>query len=107
MKYMKLIDSDGTKQKIYVEDKDGDKVQTVFENDSVLKANQADRLTDGFDITRMFRRVARINMDTVRLLAIQRKDADALAYMNYHDEAARDRMIRNYPHLFKACSGGV
>jgi hypothetical protein len=55
----------------------------------------------------MFRRVARINMDTVRLLAIQRKDADALAYMNYHDEAARDRMIRNYPHLFKACSGGV
>ena len=104
---MKIVDSDGTKQKIYVESKDGDKVQTVFENDSVLAANKADRMADGFDITRMFRRVARIDMNTVRLLAIQRKDADAMAYLNYHDEAARDRMIRNYPHLFKACSGGV
>ena len=104
---MKIVDSDGTRQKIYVEDKDGDKVQKVFENDSVLAANKTDRMSDGFDITRMFRRVARIDMNTVRLLAIQRKDADAMAYLNYHDEAARDRMIRNYPHLFKACSGGV
>ena len=61
----------------------------------------------GFDVTRSFRRVAHIDLGTVRLLAVTRNDADARAYLLHHDEAARDRMIAHYPELFKACSGGV
>lgn len=103
------IENDGSRQKVFIEGSgvDKDKVQTVFENEEVLKANHESRKETGFDITHTLRLVARINMNTVRLLAINRKDADAMAYLNYHDTDARDRMIRHYPHLFKACSGGV
>ena len=48
-----------------------------------------------------------VDLGTVRVLADVRKDADARAYLDEHDTAARDRMIRRYPDLFQACSGGV
>lgn len=88
---------DGTKEKFI----------TVGNNDAVLEANEEDRKESGFDIGHHFRRVARIDMNTVRLLAITRKDSDAIEYLNYHDANARDRMIEKYPDLFKACSGGI
>lgn len=76
-------------------------------DDDVLRANAEGRKEDGFDVTRRFRRVAHIDLGTVRVLADVRKDADARAYLDEHDTAARDRMIRRYPDLFQACSGGV
>lgn len=102
-----LTDAGDTSRKIYTVDGTREIITTVSNNDSVLQQNYEDRKEDGWDITHSFRRVAHIDMDTVRLLAIQRKDADAMAYLNYHDTDARDRMIRHYPDLFKACSGGV
>lgn len=86
---------------------DGNKIITLDNNDDVLAANYEDRKTDGFDIGHHFRRVARIDMNTVRLLAFKDKDADAIAYLNEHDTAARDRIIERYPLLFKACSGRI
>ena len=80
---------------------------TQFDASSVYELNKEQRKSDGFSIDRSWRRVAHIDMNTVKLLAHNENDADAKAYLDYHDEAARDRMIRRYPHYFKACSGGI
>ena len=106
-KEIEFTDNGDTERKIYVADGTKEKIVTVANNDDVLQANYEGRKEDGFDITRSIRRVAHIDMNTVRLLAIARKDADAVGYLYNHDTAARDRMIRHYPDLFKACSGGV
>lgn len=80
-------------------------MRTIFNNDAILRLNHEERKTDGFSIDRNFRRIAHIDMNTVRILA--QKDKDAEAYLKAHDTDARDRMIRRYPEFFKACSGGV
>lgn len=85
----------------------GDRIVHAGCDDDVLRANAEGRKEDGFDVSRRFRRVAHIDLGTVRVLADVQKDADAKAYLEEHDTAARDRMIRRYPDLFKACSGGV
>lgn len=84
-----------------------DRIIRVGDNATVLAQNAEDRKHDGFDITRSIRRVARIDMGTVRYLANVEHDADARAYLEEHDTAARDRLIERYPVFFKACSGGV
>lgn len=98
----------GDTEKTYFVRRDGqDHIVKTGCDDDVLQQNYEDRKTDGFDPTRCFRRVAHIDMGTVRILADVQHDADARAYLEAHDTAARDRMIRRYPELFKACSGGV
>lgn len=102
-----LTDAGDTERKIFVTDGKKDFIRTVGRDDDVLRKNYEDRKSDGWDLTHSFRRVAHIDLGTVRLLANVRKDADAKAYLVSHDTDARDRMIRHYPELFKACSGGV
>jgi hypothetical protein len=97
-------DSDRT---FYTVDGTKESITTVADNEDVLQQNYKGRNEDGFDSTHSIRRVAHIDLSTVRLLAIVRKDSDAMAYLHDHDTQARDRMIRHYPDLFKACSGGV
>ena len=106
-KAIEITDASDTERKIYVADGAKEKIVTIGNDDDVLQANYEGRKEDGFDLTRSIRRVAHIDMGTVHLLAIHRKDADAMAYLHHHDTDARDRMIRRYPDLFKACSGGV
>ncbi len=107
-KMFELTSAGDGERSFFVPGKGGkDRILHVGCNDDVLRANAEERKEDGFDVTRSFRRVAHIDLGTVRLLAVTRKDADARAYLLYHDEAARDRMIAHYPELFKACSGGV
>ena len=106
-KKYELTEHGDSERKIYTVDGTKEKIVTVDNNDDVLQANYEGRKEDGFDITHSIRRVAHIDMNTVRLLAIARKDSDAMGYLYNHDTAARDRMIRHYPDLFKACSGGV
>ena len=83
---------------------DKDKIITVADDTAIQQANYLDRKTDGFSLDRAIRRVARIYMPTVRLLA-HNGDIDAKSYLEYGDSAARDRMIERYPELFKTCSG--
>ena len=106
-KIFDLTDKGDSERKLYAVDGTKERIITQANNDDVLKANFEDRKTDGFDFRHNIRRVARIDMNTVRLLAYQKHDNDAIAYLNEHDTAARDRMIEHYPHLFKACSGGI
>ena len=81
-----------------------DKIINVADDTAIQQANYDDRKTDGFSLDRSIRRVARIYMPTVRLLA-HNGDIDAKSYLEYGDSAARDRMIDRYPELFKTCSG--
>ena len=106
-KIFDLTEKGDSEKKTYAIDGTKERIITQANNDDVLKANYEDRKTDGFDSGHNIRRVARIDMNTVKLLAITRKDADAISYLNNHDTDARDRMIEHYPHLFKACSGGI
>lgn len=106
-KQFDLTEAGDTERKIFVTDGKTDVIRTVGRDDDVLKQNYEERKESGWDITHSFRRVAHIDLGTVRLLANVRKDADAKAYLVNHDTDARDRMIRHYPDLFKACSGGV
>lgn len=103
-----LTDKGDTERTYYVQGKCGkDRIIKQGSDDDVLRQNYEDRKTDGFDLTHSFRRVAHIDMGTVRVLASVQHDKDAQAYLDYHDADARDRMIRRYPDLFKACSGRV
>ncbi|WP_196595311.1 hypothetical protein [Pectinatus frisingensis] len=106
-KIFDLTDKGDSERKLYAVDGAKERIITYANNDDVLQSNYEDRKTDGFDIGHHIRRVARIDMNTVRLLAYEKKDKDAAAYLEYHDTAARDRMIERYPILFKACSGGI
>lgn len=106
-KHYDLTEQGDSERKVYAVDGTKESIITTASNDEVLKQNYEERKEDGFDITHSIRRVAHIDMNTVRLLAITRKDCDAMAYLHHHDTDARDRMIRHYPDLFKACSGGV
>lgn len=102
-----LTDKGDTERTYFVHSDGVDRIVKQGSDDDVLKQNYEDRKTDGFDLMHSFRRVAHIDMGTVRILAQVQHDKDAQAYLDYHDTAARDRMIRRYPDLFKACSGGV
>lgn len=102
-----LTDKGDTERTYFVHSDGVDRIVKQGSDDDVLKQNYEDRKTDGFDLTHRFRRVAHIDMGTVRILAQVQHDKDAQAYLDDHDTAARDRMIRRYPDLFKACSGGV
>ena len=104
-----LTDHGDTAEQYYGVDNvtNNERIITAFDNSAILKLNQEARKTDGFNYDKSMRVVAHIEPHTVKLLALTHKDPDAIAYLTEHDTAARDRMIRNYPHLFKACSGGV
>jgi hypothetical protein len=102
-----LHDAEDTTEKYLATDGKNDRIVTSWDADPLLKQLKAEREEDGFDITRSFRRVAHIDMRTVKLLALTQHDPDAQAYLDYHDADARDRMIRHYPMYFKACSGRV
>lgn len=103
-----LTDKGDTERTYFVQGAGGkDRIVKQGSDDDVLRQNYEDRKTDGFDLTRSWRRVAHIDMGTVRILAQVQHDTDAQAYLDEHDTAARDRMIRRYPDLFRACSGGV
>ncbi len=107
-KHYELTDIGDTSRKILSTNGAEDRITTIFNNDSVLKQNQEDRKDDGFMMLPglgLVRRVAHIDMNTVKLLASQ-GDKNAKLYLQ-GDTDARDRMIREYPHLFKACSGRV
>lgn len=93
-------------RQFYVVEKGQEKIITVADDAPVQQANYEDRKTDGFSVDHSIRRVARIYMPTVRLLA-GRGDYDAMLYLHHSDTKARDRMINRYPILFKACSGGT
>ena len=92
-------------KQFYVVSGGKESVVTCGNDDVVQQANYEDRKNDGFSGDRSIRRVARIYMPTVRMLAAQ-GDYDAMLYLQ-GDTKARDRMINNYPLLFKACSGGT
>lgn len=79
MKKMFELTSEGDGERsFFVPGKGGkDRILHVGCNDDVLRANAEERKEDGFDVTRSFRRVAHIDLGTVRLLAVTRKDADA------------------------------
>ncbi|WP_196601654.1 hypothetical protein [Pectinatus frisingensis] len=98
-----IIKQDDNEKRLF----DGKKITTEFNNDDVLKQNYEGRKMSGFDAGRHIRCVAHIEMNTVRMLAYKNHDEDAFNYLEYHDTAARDRMIKKYPILFKACSGGI
>ena len=106
-RFYNLTDAGDSDETVFATDGRHDRIITRGNNDDVLKANYEGRKEDGFDITHSFRRVAHIDLGTVRLLAYVNHDQDAKAYIENHDTDARDRMIRRYPDLFKACSGGV
>ena len=104
-----LTDSgDSCRKVLSLDDRHGDHIITIGNNDAVLAQNHEDRKDDGFMMLPglgLVRRVAHIDMNTVKLLARQ-GDKNAKLYLQ-GDTDARDRMIREYPHLFKACSGRV
>ena len=107
-KHYELTEAGDTSRKILSTNGTEDRVTTIFNNDAVLKLNQEQRKDDGFMMMPglgLVRRVAHIDMNTVKLLANQ-GDKNAKAYLQ-GDTNARDRMIREYPHLFKACSGRI
>ena len=107
-KHYELTEAGDTSRKIFSTNGTEDRVTTIFNNDAVLKLNQEQRKDDGFMMMPglgLVRRVAHIDMNTVKLLANQ-GDKNAKAYLQ-GDTNARDRMIREYPHLFKACSGRI
>ena len=108
-KLYNLTDAGDSSEKYYGIDNltNDQRIITAFDNSEVLKQNAEDRKSDGFSIDHNFRLVAHIDMNTVKLLALNNHDADAKDYLDYHDADARDRMIRRYPEYFKACSGGV
>lgn len=86
-------------------DTDNNSLVTVVNTDGLRRACYEDSKTDGFSPDRRWRRVAHIELDTVKLLA-KMGDSDAYDYLYYNDAKARDRMIRRRPQIFKACSGG-
>ena len=69
MKKMFELTSEGDGERsFFVPGKGGkDRILHVGCNDDVLRANAEDRKEDGFDVTRSFRRVAHIDLGTVRL----------------------------------------
>lgn len=103
-KILPLHDADQSIKQFYAVEGYKERIITVANDDVVQKANYEDRKTDGFSHDRQIRRVARIYMPTVRMLATQ-NDMDAIMYLKYGDTKARDRMIDKYPILFKTCSG--
>lgn len=84
-----------------------DTVTTVVRTDALQRLCYEHQKEDGWTPDRSMRRVAHIELNTVKLLALQKGDSDAYSYLYENDARARDRMIRRYPHLFKACSGGI
>lgn len=86
-------------------DTDKGAVKTVVNTDSLQRACYEHRKTDGFSPDRKWRRVAHIELNTVKLLA-KMGDTDAYEYLHFDSVKARDRMIRRHPEYFKACSGG-
>lgn len=85
---------------------DTDSILTVVNTDALQELCYEHQKEDGFTPDRRMRRIAHIELNTVKLLA-KMGDADAHAYFYEHDERARDRMINRYPEYFKACSGGI
>lgn len=85
-------------------DTDTGAIVTVVDPTSLMQACYEGRKTDGFSPGHKWRRVAHIEMDTVKLLA-KMGDSDAHDYLYFDDPQARDRMIRRRPEIFKACSG--
>lgn len=107
-RHYELTESGDSARKILSTNGTEDHITTVFNNDAVLALNAEERKDDGFVILPglgLCRRVAHIDMNTVKLLASQ-GDKNAKAYLA-GDTNARDRMIREHPHIFKACSGRV
>lgn len=105
-KIYNISDPNESIRQFYVVEGSKEKLITMACDDSVQKANYEDRKTDGFSTDRTMRKVARIYMPTVRLLAKQ-GDMDAAMYLHCGDAKARDRMINKHPILFKCCSGGT
>lgn len=87
-------------------DMDTGNIVTVVNTDPVRRNCYELQKTDGWSPDRNWRRVASINLGTVKLLA-KMGDADAHMYFYEHDERARDRMIERHPEYFKACSGRI
>ena len=100
--YKLLTDANDATPQYY--DTDTGAVVTVVDPTPLMRACYEDRKTDGFSPGHKLRRVAHIEMDTVKLLA-KLGDNDAFAYLKFDDSKARDRMIRKHPEYFKACSG--
>lgn len=112
-RFYDLTDIGDSHKKIYATDvvngfRD-DRIITVGNNDDHMALNASYRKEDGFDFGHNIRRVAHMDLGTIRLLAKRKPnpDEDAIKYLEYHDTEARDRLIRRYPEFFKACSGGV
>lgn len=105
MKELPQLPGESVRQ-FYVVENSNEKIVTLANDDVIQQENYEDRKLDGFSPDRSMRRVARIYMPTVRLLA-GRGDYDAMLYFHNGDTKARDRMINRYPILFKACSGGT
>lgn len=83
------------------------KVVNVVRTDSIQRLCYEHQKEHGFTPDHAARRVAHIDLNTVKLLAVLNKDSDAHAYLYEHDTKARDRMINRYPTYFKACYGGI
>lgn len=84
-----------------------DKVTMVVNTDDIQRLCYEHQKEDGFTPDRRARRIAHIELNLVKFLALEMKDSDAYSFLYEHDQKAMMRMIIRYPHFFKACSGGI
>lgn len=108
-KYYELTDVGDSQRKILDVDiaTKQDRIWTIGNNDDHLDYVGRMQHDEGYDITRGFRRIAHLDLGTVRLLAVKHHDQDAIDWLQNDDADARDRLIEKYPQFFKACSGGI
>lgn len=108
-KYYELTDYGDSERKILDIDiaTNKDKIWTIGNNDAHLDYAAEARESDGWDPTHSIRRIAHMDLGTVRMLAKAQHDEDAISWLETGDSDARDRLIEKYPLYFKACSGGI
>lgn len=103
--YLPISEKDDVGELYY--DTMDDKVTTVVRTDGLQQLCYEHQKEDGFSPDRKVRRIAHIDLNLAKFLALGMKDSDAYSFLYEHDTNAMMRMIKRYPHFFKACSGGI
>lgn len=92
---------------IQYHDSDSGELVTVVRTDEIRKACYEAQKFDGWTPDHRMRRIAHIDLNTVKFLWKVIKDEDCYNFLMFGDRAAMMRMINRYPDLFKACYGGI